>query len=148
MDPARARELLEAERKRLQAMAYPSQQSDFGQAEQERSSDLLQPEPHPSDAAQELYEQEQEQSLSEHAQAELGEIEHALRKLDEGTYGLDEETGGPIPDERLEALPATRYNVETKRIDEKRAGISEAADVNERAEGDPSATTGGGRRAR
>jgi RNA polymerase-binding transcription factor DksA len=143
MDPDRARQLLEAERRRLQTIIEGAQQSAFGQAEQERGSDVLSPERHPSDAAQELYEREQDLSFVEHAEGELAEIEHAFRKLDEGTYGLDEKTGEPIPDERLEALPATRYNVDTKKLDEKRAGIPD-----QRVQGDPTATSGGGRLAR
>jgi len=38
----------------------------------------------------------------------LGEIETALHKLDEGTYGRCESCGGPIPEARLEAMPAAR----------------------------------------
>jgi RNA polymerase-binding transcription factor DksA len=143
MDTERARELLEAERRRLQGIIDEGTQSDFGEAEQARGSDVLSPDSQPQDAAQLLYDQEQEQSILGHAQAELREVEHALRKLEDGTYGLDEETGEPIPDERLEALPATRFTVRNQRIDEKRAGIP-----GDRASGDPTATSGGGRVAR
>jgi RNA polymerase-binding transcription factor DksA len=139
MDYDRARELLEAERRRLQGIIDAGNESDFGEAEQERSSEILQPERHPADSAQELYEQEQQDSFRVHAQGELAEVEHALRKLEDGTYGLDEETGEPIPDERLELLPATRYNVDTKRIDEKRSGVGNAYPG-----ADPTATAGGG----
>ncbi|HEV3452952.1 MAG TPA: TraR/DksA C4-type zinc finger protein [Acidimicrobiia bacterium] len=38
----------------------------------------------------------------------LGEIEDALHKFDEGTYGRCERCGGPIADARLEAIPAAR----------------------------------------
>jgi RNA polymerase-binding protein DksA len=38
----------------------------------------------------------------------LQEIEHALAKLDAGTYGVCEECGGPIAEARLEAKPAAR----------------------------------------
>jgi DnaK suppressor protein len=143
MDPDRARQLLEAERRRLQEIINAAQQSEFGQAEQERGSELLNPERQSPDQAQELFERESELSVVEHAEAELFEIDHALHKLDEGTYGYDEETGEPIPDERLEALPATRYNVATKQRDEKRAGVPD-----QRVPGDPTATSGGGRLAR
>ena len=36
---------------------------------------------------------------------ELERVERALRRIDEGTYGLSEVSGKPIPHERLEALP-------------------------------------------
>jgi RNA polymerase-binding transcription factor DksA len=43
----------------------------------------------------------------------LAEIQAALRRIDEGTYGIDEVTGEPIPPERLEAVPTARTNVDT-----------------------------------
>jgi DnaK suppressor protein len=143
MDTDRARALLEAERRRMQEIIDASRENQFGEAEQERSSEVLEPESHPSDQAQEIFDRETDLSVIEHAEAELREIEHALRKVDDGTYGLDEETGEPIPDERLEAVPATRYGVHTQRRDEKRAGIPD-----DRVVGDPTATSGGGRLAR
>ncbi len=39
---------------------------------------------------------------------ELSDVEEALRKIAEGTYGFDEKTGEPIPKARLEAYPAAR----------------------------------------
>lgn len=38
----------------------------------------------------------------------LEDVEHALAKLDGGSYGTCEECGGPIPAARLEAMPAAR----------------------------------------
>ena len=34
------------------------------------------------------------------------QVAHALRRMDEGTYGICEVCGQPIPIERLEALPS------------------------------------------
>lgn len=42
------------------------------------------------------------------AEADLADVEHALRRLDDGTYGRCEVCGGPVDDERLAAAPATR----------------------------------------
>lgn len=42
---------------------------------------------------------------------QLKDITDALKKIDAGTYGLDEETGEPIDPARLEAYPAARTNV-------------------------------------
>jgi DnaK suppressor protein len=44
-------------------------------------------------------------------QADLGEVENALAKFDQGTYGLCEVCGRPIPLARLRALPEARYDV-------------------------------------
>jgi DnaK suppressor protein len=37
----------------------------------------------------------------------LRDVERALEKLDEGTYGMCDATGQPIPVERLESVPET-----------------------------------------
>ncbi|MGF1617682.1 MAG: TraR/DksA family transcriptional regulator [Acidimicrobiia bacterium] len=39
--------------------------------------------------------------------ASIGEIDIALQRFEKGKYGVCEVCGGPIPAERLEALPAT-----------------------------------------
>ncbi len=43
------------------------------------------------------------------------EVEAALGRMDAGTYGLCQRCGLPIPEERLEALPATRLCISCKR---------------------------------
>jgi len=40
--------------------------------------------------------------------AELDEVEAALRRLDEGTYGRCEACGGPVPPEHLRSWPTAR----------------------------------------
>lgn len=41
----------------------------------------------------------------------LEKVENALRKMEAGTYGVDEQTGDPIPFERLEVVPEARHTV-------------------------------------
>jgi DnaK suppressor protein len=43
--------------------------------------------------------------LSAQARATVAEIDRALAKIDDGTYGICEHCGQPIPEARLEALP-------------------------------------------
>ncbi len=43
---------------------------------------------------------------------ELGNIEHALLKIEKGTYGICEATGKEIPTEVLEVNPAALYHPE------------------------------------
>jgi RNA polymerase-binding transcription factor DksA len=42
------------------------------------------------------------------AEAELADVEHALGRLDAGTYGTCEVCAGPADEDRLAAAPATR----------------------------------------
>src|ERR687898_505945 len=45
---------------------------------------------------------------------ELSELQAALERIDNGTYGFDEVTGKPIAPERLDARPTARTNVDTE----------------------------------
>jgi DnaK suppressor protein len=51
----------------------------------------------------------------------LRDIDHALSKFEDGSYGLCEDTEEPIDEARLDAQPWTRYCVEAAEIREKRA---------------------------
>jgi DnaK suppressor protein len=55
--------------------------------------------------ATEIVEVEKGLALEKRVQDQLGEVERALRKFDEGTYGVCELCGQPIEPARLEALP-------------------------------------------
>ncbi len=44
----------------------------------------------------------------------LYEIDQALKRIEQGTYGICELTGQPIPEERLKALPSTRFTEEAE----------------------------------
>ena len=50
-------------------------------------------------------ERERDLALSAQARAAVDEIDHALAKMDAGTYGVCERCGNPIPKARLKALP-------------------------------------------
>jgi DnaK suppressor protein len=48
--------------------------------------------------------------LGERDSQTVAEIDEALRRIDEGTYGQCERCGKPIDERRLEALPTARYD--------------------------------------
>lgn len=50
--------------------------------------------------------------LSDLDREKLDEIEKALEKIEDGTYGVCEGTGKAIPEARLNAIPWARYSVE------------------------------------
>lgn len=72
----------------------------------------------PADAGSASFERETAQSLSNHARNLLVQIDDALRRMDDGTYGVCERCGRQIEVERLEALPYARLCMECKRRDE------------------------------
>ena len=57
------------------------------------------------DDATELFEEELDEGIAERLRAELEAVERAEQRLAEGKYGLSVESGEPIPDGRLEAVP-------------------------------------------
>jgi DnaK suppressor protein len=59
-------------------------------------------------------ERERDLQLSAQARQMVEEIDLALGKINDGTYGICEASGEPIPKERLEAIPWARVRVEFK----------------------------------
>ena len=65
-----------------------------------------------ADSGQVAAEQGENKVLAAPLRAELDEVERALAKLDDGTYGRCEICGEPIAEARLEAMPATRFCID------------------------------------
>ncbi len=65
-----------------------------------------------ADLGQVAAEQGENQALAAQLRVELAEVERALQKLDDGTYGLCETCGEPIAPARLEAMPAARFCID------------------------------------
>ena len=65
-----------------------------------------------ADSGQVAAEQGENKSLAAQLRTELDEVERALAKLDDGSYGKCETCGQPIAEPRLEAMPATRYCID------------------------------------
>jgi DnaK suppressor protein len=62
-----------------------------------------------ADSSQVTAERGEAEALAGTLRDSLAEVEHALAKLDDGTYGACERCGEPIAPARLEAMPAARY---------------------------------------
>lgn len=74
-------------------------------------------EPHSMDLADSATDEfDRDMALSELSaeQDALYEVEKALKRILNGTYGVCEETGKPIPEERLRAIPWTRFGKEVE----------------------------------
>jgi DnaK suppressor protein len=97
MDAELARELLERERERVERAL-----ADQAQPEHEDDG----PDPfEASDAASDLLDAELGEGFAERLREELAAVERAEQRLAGGTYGLSVESGEPIPDARLQAVP-------------------------------------------
>jgi RNA polymerase-binding protein DksA len=75
---------------------------------------------HLGDTASLAYGREFSMGLAERQQKYLEQIDEALQRIEEGTYGTCLVTGEAIPVERLEEVPVAKYSVKGKEILEKR----------------------------
>ena len=98
------------ELKQLEASAHPADErregSPFGKREEE---------------ATEALELEKRLGLEKRIKSQLAEIELALRKFEEGSYGLCNSCGQPIDPARLEARPQANLCLSCKSQQEKNA---------------------------
>jgi RNA polymerase-binding transcription factor DksA len=113
MDIDLARQRLADERERLTGVRATFDDEGLTESsENEMVGELSSYDQHQADLGTETFEREKDLSILEQVEAELADVEHALRRLDDGTYGSCEVCGKPIPEERLEAMPATRLCLE------------------------------------
>jgi RNA polymerase-binding transcription factor DksA len=112
MDAEQARGNLDEEQTRLASLrAGFDAEHLHDESSDEALGELSHLAQHQADVASETFEREKDFSILEQVEAELADVERALRRLDDGTYGACEACGQPIGDERLTAQPATRFCV-------------------------------------
>ena len=70
---------------------------------------------HMGDMASVTFERELDEGLGEGAQQTLAQIDRALARLDDGTYGTCERCGEPIAEERLRARPWATLCIDDQR---------------------------------
>jgi DnaK suppressor protein len=110
LDLAIYRERLDSERARLQT------ELDRLSAEVAESADPLDPTRggvgnHLADDSNETFEEEKLLSLRYNTEQMLRQVDHALERVADGTYGVCENCGKPIPPERLDARPAATLDI-------------------------------------
>jgi DnaK suppressor protein len=66
------------------------------------------------DMSQSLFTREMDSTVEQTVEKRLQSVERALQKIEEGTYGVCDDTGEPIPKGRLEAVPEAIYTVEAQ----------------------------------
>jgi DnaK suppressor protein len=112
IDEGRARELLSRERRRIEGSLADLKRARQGEVDEiETATD-------PADDAELIEEEQVDTALAEQLKEELAAVERAEGRLREGTYGISIESGEPIPDQRLEAIPwAERTTEEQARLE-------------------------------
>ena len=110
MDPQRASELVAAERARIERA--------LSELERGGGDELSHVDQHPADEGSELFEQERDDGIAHSLRQELLAVERAEKRLADGSYGFSIDSGEPIPDARLEAVPTAERTVEEQaRVD-------------------------------
>jgi len=100
MDSDRAHQLLAAERERIE--------HEFAELGPEVAADRDEPDDRGSEG---LYQQEYDAGRATDLQDQLAAVGRAEARLADGTYGRSVESGEPIPDGRLEAVPTAERTV-------------------------------------
>jgi RNA polymerase-binding transcription factor DksA len=106
------RRLIEQQNKLLSLKEAVALGSLADGSQSESMGDLSGADQHMADAGTETFEREKDMSILSGVEAELADVEWALRRLADGTYGTCQACGRPIGAARLEARPATRFCIE------------------------------------
>lgn len=115
LDTNALRQKLEEERGRLSAAVRFLDRENPGSLEDELGEIAAGNDNHLGDLATATYDRELDEGLEEGAQQTLDDIDLALRKLDEGSYGVCEVCGEPIGADRLSAIPWARLCIDDQR---------------------------------
>jgi len=115
LDTASFRDRLLEERSRLTNAVDFLERENPGSLSDELGEISTAVDNHLGDTASATFDRELDHTLEEGAQQTLQAIDDALRKIEDGTYGVCEVCGRPIAKERLEAIPWARLCIEDQR---------------------------------
>ena len=108
MDHEHARQLLARERERIElALANLGRDDSEALAAQDEPGD---------EGSETLYQAEFDAGLAQDLAGQLAAVERAEARLAAGTYGISIESGEPIPDDRLEALPTAERTLDEQKL--------------------------------
>jgi RNA polymerase-binding transcription factor DksA len=121
MDEGRARTLLVTERARL--LELRDGLADTAEPVERDSGADPGAGGHLADAGSELFERSRDLSIVEDFEAQLTEIDHAIDRLEAGTYGRCEACGREIGEDRLAARPMARFCIDDQKQAEREAHV-------------------------
>ena len=117
MEKELARSLLEASRARLLTL-HRQLAGHLDGSDVEAAGELSPIDQHQADMGTDVFEHEKDLSVSHLVDDELRDLDEALDRLARGHYGRCEHCGRPIDDDRLEAVPATRFCADDQALGE------------------------------
>jgi len=118
IDTTRFRDALLEERKRVAAAIENLHEDHQGSMADESGEDAVF-DNHLADTATETYDRELDYTLEENSEHVLTEIDGALRRIADGSFGRCRTCDGLIPEERLEALPWATECIDCRRREER-----------------------------
>jgi DnaK suppressor protein len=119
IDVDRFREALLEERGRVEAAIENLHEEHPGTISDEAGEEAAY-DNHLADTATETYDRELDYTLEENSEHVLADIEAALKRIEDGTYGICTNCGKQIPEERLEARPWATLCIDCQRERERR----------------------------
>jgi DnaK suppressor protein len=119
IDTDRFREALLEERDRVTAAIQNLHADHPGTISDETGEDAVY-DNHLADTATETYDRELDYTLEENSEHVLRDIDAALKRIEDGTYGTCTNCGKQIPEERLEARPWATLCIDCQRDRERR----------------------------
>ncbi len=90
-----------------------------GSGETDQLGELSSFDQHPADVGSEVFEREKDLSIVQQVEDQITEVDAAIGRVGEGSYGNCERCGKPIGDDRLEAIPWARFCLEDQTADER-----------------------------
>ncbi len=111
--------LLEERRRVAAALAYLEKENPGSLEEETGDLNSGSIDQHPADIATETYDREMDYTLADNDEQVLRQIDAALQRLDDGTYGTCRTCGKPIGDDRLEARPWADQCIDCRRREER-----------------------------
>jgi DnaK suppressor protein len=120
LDVDRFRGVLLDERDRVRAaIEYLHEENPGSLLEETGEHVSASAENHMGDTASATFDRELDYTLEDNSEHVLGEIDAALKRIDDGTFGRCGRCGEPIAEARLEALPWATMCIECRRREER-----------------------------
>jgi RNA polymerase-binding protein DksA len=119
IDTDRFRDRLLEERTRVQSAIQFLHEEHPGSLEDETEEPVGSTDNHLADTATATLDREIDYTLGENSEQVLAEIDDALQRIEDGTFGTCRTCGQPIAPERLEAMPWATQCIDCKRKEER-----------------------------